>query len=377
MLDQKDKVSVIIPVYNGAKFIEQTIQFIQRSSYSNLEVLLVNDGSTDNSAAIIEKLAQTDERIILFTKENGGVVSARNYGVDKATGEFICFCDQDDIVMEDMYLRLCEKMQLDESDIGICSSGRSIDGKRSLLDISEDAIYAGEDINESIIFPLVFNGFKVPVNMKNTSRYPHIWHCMFRADFWRKHNLKFRAYVNYEDDLLLKVEALCKAERISTISYVGYYWRINLRSETYAHKYVEDIGKKQQQMLLDIITSVSYRIKDQEILKLLRKVILCKQFLDAIHNLTSPYKKKNILVIRNYYKENIYSRKFKEAMEVRGMIKKGWIKPSVLLPILAHRWTIVSYVMELVLDRVLLITLRSQTLTKLERRIKKSALGRN
>jgi len=92
-----DLVSVVIPVYNGAEYLEKTVKTILSQQNVNLELILVNDGSSDNSKAIIDALILQDNRIKAFHKANGGVAAARNYGIDKAQGEFIAFCDQDDL----------------------------------------------------------------------------------------------------------------------------------------------------------------------------------------------------------------------------------------------------------------------------------------
>ena len=91
-------VSVVIPVYNGAKYIEKTIRTILNSTYQNLEIIAVVDGSPDNSLAVCQKLSQEDARVKTFYKDNGGIPDARNYGIERATGEYICVCDQDDLV---------------------------------------------------------------------------------------------------------------------------------------------------------------------------------------------------------------------------------------------------------------------------------------
>ena len=75
---------------------------------------------------------------------------------------------------------------------------------------------------------------------------------MFRMNFWRVHQIQFRRYVNFEDDLLVKTQALASAKCVSTIAYVGYYWRVNLNSETYTHSYIEDIAEKQQKCYEDL-----------------------------------------------------------------------------------------------------------------------------
>ena len=215
------------------------------SDYKELEVIAVNDGSTDDSAEKVEALSKEDNRVKLLNKENGGVVSSRNYGVEHSTGDYICFVDQDDFVKPFMYSKLIEKLEADQSDMAMCSTGRNINGSESGYDILCDGTYQGEEIRKNLLFPLLFNGYDVPIEHAGGNHYPNIWCCMFKKSFWMENNIKFRAYINFEDDLLVKVESLSKANKVSTISDIGYLWRVNLQSETYAHHFVQDIGKKQ------------------------------------------------------------------------------------------------------------------------------------
>lgn len=367
---QDEKISVIVPVYNGEKYIEETVNSILQSDYKNIEVLIVNDGSTDNSRFVCERLGQQDGRIVLYNKENGGVVSARNYGVSKATGVYLCFCDQDDIVDDKCYSMQIERMEHDGSDMCMCSVGRSIDGKCSPFEVSEDACYKGEEILEQLLYPLLFNGFDPPIKMGGSNRYPHIWSCMFRMSFWKKHDIRFRSYVNFEDDLLVKTQTLACAKRVSTISHIGYYWRVNLGSETYAHKYIENLAERQQRCYVDLYQSIAGRIDDKKILALFKSATYCKQYLETIHNLASPDKIKTRKTIRDYYEQNIYNRSFDECILASKYVKKGKIRPQIILAILAKRWTLASYYAEVLLDRILLVTLHSPVLTKVERRLK-------
>ena len=103
-------LSVIIPIYNGSEYIKDTIKMVLDSDYKELEVIAVNDGSTDDSAKKVEALSKEDNRVKLFNKENGGVVSSRNYGVEHSTGDYICFVDQDDFVKPFMYSKLIKKL---------------------------------------------------------------------------------------------------------------------------------------------------------------------------------------------------------------------------------------------------------------------------
>ncbi|MDE7477322.1 MAG: hypothetical protein K2M91_05115 [Lachnospiraceae bacterium] len=188
--------------------------------------------------------------------------------------------------------------------------------------------------------------------------------------FWKKYDIKFRAYVNFEDDLLVKAQTLAHARRVSTIAHIGYYWRVNLSSETYAHKYIENLAEKQHRCYVDLYQSIADRIGDKKILGLFKNATFCKQYLDAIHNLTSPDIKKTKKIIREYYDQNIYNRSFDECITASRYVKKGKIKPQIILWILARKGTMSSYYTECILDQIMLVTLHSQTLTKIERLLK-------
>ena len=88
-------ISVIIPIYNTQKYLKKCIDSVESQSYNNIEIILVNDGSTDSSEKIIQPYLQKYENIKYYKKENGGLSDARNYGIQKATGDYICFLDSE------------------------------------------------------------------------------------------------------------------------------------------------------------------------------------------------------------------------------------------------------------------------------------------
>lgn len=90
-------ISVVVPVYNGAEYLTKTVESILAQDHQELELLLINDGSSDNSKELMDALAAKDVRVKAYTKANGGVANARNFGIEHAQGEFIALCDQDDL----------------------------------------------------------------------------------------------------------------------------------------------------------------------------------------------------------------------------------------------------------------------------------------
>lgn len=115
------KISIIIPVYNSEMNIEKCIQSVINQTYTNLEIILVNDGSTDNSESICKKYKKIDSRIKYISIENSGVAFARNIGLINATGDYIGFVDSDDYIEPDMYNYLIQNMTDRKADLSICS----------------------------------------------------------------------------------------------------------------------------------------------------------------------------------------------------------------------------------------------------------------
>ena len=120
MVENREKISVIIPVYNLGNLLPRTIESIQRQKYDDLEIIIVDDGSADNSADIMLSFAMNDSRIIPVFKEHEGVCKARLEGCRKATGDYVGFVDCDDLIEEDMYKMLLENAIIHNADISHC-----------------------------------------------------------------------------------------------------------------------------------------------------------------------------------------------------------------------------------------------------------------
>ncbi len=118
---EKPLITVVVPVYNTEKYLRQCLVSISRQSYDHLDVVLVNDGSTDNSGEICKGFCDTDARFRLVSQDNAGLGAARNKGIDLAQGEYICFVDSDDRIHPDYVRTLYENLILYQADLSICS----------------------------------------------------------------------------------------------------------------------------------------------------------------------------------------------------------------------------------------------------------------
>lgn len=114
--------SIVVPMYNCEKYIKECLVSICRQKYNNYEVIVINDGSTDNSAIIVEQFSMNDKRIKLFCQKNAGVASARNRGISKSRGSYIIFLDGDDLLVEDGLEEVFRYLTYKETDMSICSS---------------------------------------------------------------------------------------------------------------------------------------------------------------------------------------------------------------------------------------------------------------
>mgnify|MGYP001150238020 CR=1 FL=1 len=371
MVDETQKVSIIVPLYNGERYIKETILRILNSSYKNLEIVVVDDGSIDNGAKICRDIQKNDSRVLIYSKTNGGIADARNYGVTKATGDYLCFCDQDDYVEPLMYEKMVERMQMDKSEICFCSTGRYIDGKKTEFEINGNCVVEGEKVYSELLYPMIFHGYIVPFEMSDKKRYPSIWNHMYKRTFWDRYGFRFRVYVCFEDDILINVDTLSNKPRVSLVDYIGYYWRVNLKSESYAHRFVKGLFEKQKAYQDDMMKCLTRTNFVQENLDIMYQILRNKQWLEAVHILTSPQAPSGRKEIQEYFEAAVFTDDFVWCNKCYKRVKKGYVKARVILPLISKRMVYQSLIMERFLNRILIFSLKSSFLIRMEKKMKR------
>ena len=128
------KVSIIIPVYNREEYLDRCISSMINQTFSNIEIILINDGSTDGSADICDSYAKKDSRIIVIHKPNGGVSSARNAGLEIMTGDYLCFCDSDDFFAPEMVEKTLKQILAENADMCTCNNYRNLEKHDRIYD---------------------------------------------------------------------------------------------------------------------------------------------------------------------------------------------------------------------------------------------------
>ena len=186
------KISVVIPCYNCEKYIERCVKSILCQSYSNLEIITVNDGSTDNTEKVLQKYLK-DERIVYIKKLNGGEASARNAGVDAATGEFLGFVDSDDYVDKQMYMKLFKTITETGSDMAIANYNQVYDDGIEQYNYST---MTGKtfDLQEDIL------SYWVSVCAASHPN-NYVWSRLYKTEIVKKSHLRFDKYIHSSDTL--------------------------------------------------------------------------------------------------------------------------------------------------------------------------------
>lgn len=205
------KVSVIVPVYNTGKYLERCLESIVFQTLNDIEIIIVNDGSVDNSAKIIEKFLP-DKRVIYIKQENKGQGAARNKGLGFAKGEYISFIDSDDYIDNDFLEKLYKAAERNEADI----AASSIIRKRETFEkwrILYEKTSVKEDLNEI---------FKA-VNYPDQS---YVWNKLYKKSFLDSINFKFEENVYYEDVTALSY-ILLNCKKLVCVSDTNYYYMVN------------------------------------------------------------------------------------------------------------------------------------------------------
>lgn len=213
------KISIVLPVYNAENTISRMINSILSQTYTDWELIIVDDGSTDNSGAICDKYVANDDRIRIIHKENGGVAMARKLGVDNVQGKYIIHADADDWVESDMLDAMYKKLKETDTDIVVVDYYDCyIDGKKVYKCQKMEALEP-EYMLCSILQGKVLGG---------------LCNKLIRTCLYRKYNVCFFEGVDYMEDVLIWIQILQHAEvRVSYINKAYYNYFVNINSITH------------------------------------------------------------------------------------------------------------------------------------------------
>lgn len=270
------RLSYIIPAYNMEKYLDECILSILNKQFKNSEIILVDDGSTDGTAAICDRYVEEYEFIQVIHKENGGISSARNAGLNKARGKYVCFIDSDDFI----------KVDFAEKFLDICDIN-SLDVIRGWYGIYEekDEVYVEHSFPDITYANKVLDG-KQFLNKSISEKANEVvpWLGFFRREYLTEHKLQFPEGIAYEEDQLFFLETLlcddsCRVYQ-SDIEFYTYRKRAGSATKTPTLKQVKDI--------LFIVEHETGLIKKYNISGETKKTVL-KYICSSFYQLTSIY----------------------------------------------------------------------------------------
>ena len=208
---QEELISVIVPIYNSEKYLEECLDSIVRQTYRNLEILLINDGSPDNSIDICKRYEKKDSRIRTISQENQGLSGARNTGIENAHGEYYLFVDADDEIMDTMIEELYNNLIRYDADISICDFfvNRFMEEDNEFRQVEQEEIRVFEG-DEKV--SKIFNDYLFQVQ----------WNKLFRKKVFRK--LRYPLGRIHEDEFVIHKQ-IYEADRIVTTNRKLYSYR--------------------------------------------------------------------------------------------------------------------------------------------------------
>lgn len=210
-------ISVIVPVYNAEKTLKDTLRSVLSQKYNNIELICVNDGSTDQSLEILNRIAKFDNRVIVINQSNQGPAKARNSGMDRAHGKYISFVDSDDALSMDAYKNLVYIAETSNADI-VVFGGKAIPNKdvpewiQRRLE-SSNAEYIGNDAVQAALF-------------HEPSSRPFLWLHFIKRELIENNNLRMDESLDLGEDQLFQFKYFVKAKKVifTKGKYYTYYW---------------------------------------------------------------------------------------------------------------------------------------------------------
>ena len=208
-MEKSPLLSIIIPVYKAEKYIRRCLDSLCNQTYRNIEIITVNDGSPDNCLSILREYEATDNRVVIYDKQNGGANSARNLALSHANGEWISFVDSDDWLDINYFEELMEHA---DSDCQLICGGFRLNESGPSHKVKKNALSNNVidtiDLLHKTYFGMIYN----------------VWGKVFKKDIITTHNINFKSFLRHDGIFLLNyLYYINKINIISTISYLHYY----------------------------------------------------------------------------------------------------------------------------------------------------------
>ncbi len=210
-------ISIIVPIYNAERYLRRCIDSILAQTYEEIEVILVDDGSSDSCLTICDEYAERDRRVLVIHQENSGVCAARNAGIEASKGDYFAFVDDDDWLEPDLYEVLYHLIKGSDADIA------------ASYDCIGETVPKKTDISQCIVFS---KKEAVRRLLDNQCELTAVWGKLYRKEILE--DIRFSPSLYPGEDALFEVQAILKSRKIAYLNYQGYHYRVHADSASHA-----------------------------------------------------------------------------------------------------------------------------------------------
>lgn len=317
-MDTKNLISIILPVYNAQETISKAIDSVLLQTYKNYELIIVNNGSTDNSEEICKKYI--NEKIKYIKLEQANVSNARNIGIKESKGEFITFIDSDDVFFSDFLETMISKILSSKSDIVTCGFEELNSKKKVLLDLNEENQISCTN-NAKLYLEI----------LKEKYLFNEIWNKLYKTDIIKDNNIEFDLTLNLGEDYLFNIEYLKYSNNFSYINKNLYLYTdsntgLNLKYRENKFEIEYELTKRLEEF---------YKFKNFNLNYIYNRYARC--FYNGVLNIYTKSNKQNKkqkdIQLKNFLKDNEENIKFisnkitdkKFDFFINKVLLKGWI----------------------------------------------------
>ncbi len=248
------KLSVIVPVYNSERYLKRTIEALLGQTVSLNEIILVDDGSVDNSPTICDEYADKYDNVICIHTQNGGPGMARNIGIEAARGEYIGFCDADDVPSVNMYESLLFGMQQNDADLCLCDMYSERDGKSFGFPWDDNCLFAHQSVISSFMASMLGN-------MSDDDKTIPVWgssvRSLYKKEILEHFNIRFPENLSFAEDLVFNLRYISHIESVYIINEVLYTYTFNADSLMNSHiRYKPDMFCERLLLIEDVLSII-------------------------------------------------------------------------------------------------------------------------
>ncbi len=229
MKTENPLVSIIMPVYNVAEFVAKAIESVLQQDYEYFELLVINDGTPDNSVDIVEEYCKKDARIKLYHKENGGLSDARNFGMQYVTGSYLYFMDSDDWIEPNLLSLALNTIQKEDANIVVFGYYKDNE------DHNENLVERQEVVHSNAVYTKE-EAIQMQIDSKLLNLYGYAWNKLYKTDFILTHKFVFPKGVSLVEDILFNAQVLGKTDTIVILDKALYHY-IHRERETLIKTY--------------------------------------------------------------------------------------------------------------------------------------------